>query len=146
MTTYLTPSMAAGRALIEAAPQGPVVMLNLLRFRALADYSEAPHLAPATPVTGAEAFEAYVAHTLPFLTETGGAVLFRGSATQTGGAYLIGPEAEPWDHVMLVRQNSLASFLSFNENPAYLAGLGHRTAALADSRLLPLSPADQTAA
>jgi hypothetical protein len=40
---------------------------------------------------------------------------------------------------MLVRQSSVASFLAFASHDAYLAGLGHRTAALEDSRLLPLS-------
>ena len=39
---------------------------------------------------------------------------------------------------MLVRQASAAAFLSFAQDAAYLAGLGHRTAALEDSRLLPL--------
>ena len=54
-----------------------------------------------------------------------------------GGTYLIGPPEERWDLVMLVRQNSISDFMAFTSNPAYLAGLGHRTAALADSRLLP---------
>jgi len=39
---------------------------------------------------------------------------------------------------MLVEQASAASFLAFAGDPAYLAGIGHRTAALEDSRLLPL--------
>jgi hypothetical protein len=32
----------------------------------------------------------------------------------------------------------VASFLEFASNPDYLAGIGHRLAALEDSRLLPL--------
>jgi hypothetical protein len=39
---------------------------------------------------------------------------------------------------MLVRQSSVASFMAFASNTAYLAGLGHREAAIEDSRLLPL--------
>jgi len=39
---------------------------------------------------------------------------------------------------MLIRQSSLDSFIAFTENAEYLAGLGHRRAALADSRLLPI--------
>ena len=39
---------------------------------------------------------------------------------------------------MLVRQSSAQSFLAFAGDAGYLAGLGHRTASLADSRLLPL--------
>lgn len=39
---------------------------------------------------------------------------------------------------MLVPQTSLASFMAFAADQGYLAGMGHRTAALEDSRLLPL--------
>jgi hypothetical protein len=39
---------------------------------------------------------------------------------------------------MLVRQSSVQSFLAFAQDAGYLAGLGHRTAAVEDSRLLPL--------
>ena len=39
---------------------------------------------------------------------------------------------------MLVRQQSVATFMAFASDEAILAGLGHRTAAVEDSRLLPL--------
>jgi hypothetical protein len=60
-----------------------------------------------------------------------------------GGPYLIGPEDEYWDRAILIRQKSVESFFAFANHEAYLAGLGHRTAALEDSRLLPLT-ADTT--
>lgn len=110
-------------------------MLNLLRFRNVADYSANPELAPAEPISGAEAFDRYVRHTLPFLRDSGGEVTFRG----VGGPFLIGPDHERWDMAMLVRQSGVASFLAFASHEAYLAGLGHRRAALEDSRLLPLT-------
>ena len=71
---------------------------------------------------------------MPILRETGGDLLFVG----LGGPFLIGPEDEQWDLAMLVRQSSIASFLHFASHEPYLAGLGHRIAAVADSRLLPL--------
>lgn len=40
--------------------------------------------------------------------------------------------------VVTKQQASVASFLAFATNKEYLAGIGHRTAALEDSRLLPL--------
>jgi hypothetical protein len=55
-----------------------------------------------------------------------------------GGPFLIGPPDERWDMAMLVRQQTVGSFLAFANDEEYVAGLGHRTAALADSRLLPL--------
>jgi len=39
-----------------------------------------------------------------------------------------------------VRQASIGEFIGFASNQGYLKGIGHRTAALEDSRLLPLSP------
>ena len=109
-------------------------MLNLLRFRPIADYSAAPALAPASPLSGRDAYRLYVEHTLPHLKASGGELLFYGH----GGHFLIGPANERWDAVMLVRQPSVGSFLAFASNQGYLAGMAHRTAALEDSRLLPL--------
>lgn len=135
MTTYLEPTQEAGRALFMRQLQGSIVMLNLLRFRDIADYSASPELAPSAPISGAEAFQRYIDHTLPYLRETGGDLVFLGS----GGPFLIGPDAERWDMAMLVRQASVESFMAFSNHGPYLAGLGHRTAAIEDSRLLPLT-------
>ena len=135
MKSYLEPTQAAGRELMQRGLRGPVVMLNLLRFRATADYSAFPDIAPAAPISGAQAYERYMEHTMPFLKESGGEILFFGE----GGPFLIGPEEEHWDRVMLVRQTSIEAFIGFVSHQDYLKGIGHRTAALEDSRLLPLS-------
>jgi hypothetical protein len=109
-------------------------MLNLLRFRDVADYSRSPQLAPPEPISGREAYDCYVRHTIPFLNASGGSLEFFG----TGGHNFVGPADERWDLVMLVRQASVNSFLAFASNEDYLAGIGHRTAALEDSRMLPI--------
>ncbi len=131
---YLEPSQAAGRAFMTHQLKGSVAMLNLLRFRDVADYSATPDLAPPTPITGQEAYQRYVKHTLPYLMQAGGDLIFVG----TGGQFLIGPPDERWDLTMLIRHASVEAFLSFASNEDYLAGIGHRMAALEDSRLLPL--------
>ena len=90
MQTYLEPTQEAGRALVMRGIPGEIVMLNLLRLRPVADYAANPELAPARPISG----DRYIAHTLPYLTESGGALLFLGE----GGAFLIGvtrPTAGP---------------------------------------------------
>ena len=74
-------------------------------------------------------------HAEPFLMASGGDVLFMGR----GGPFLIGPPEERWDAALLVRQRSVADFIAFAQNSEYLAGMGHRQAALEDSRLLPLA-------
>ena len=131
---FLEVTQEAGAALFARNISGEVVMLNLLRFRDVADYSANPELMPSEPISGPEAYQKYIDHTLPFLRESGGDLVFLGK----GGKYLIGPQEEKWDLVMLVRQNSLSDFIAFSSNQEYLAGMGHRTAALEDSRLLPL--------
>jgi uncharacterized protein (DUF1330 family) len=136
MTAYLEPTQDAGRALFMRGIVGNVVMLNLLRLRDVADYSAHPDLAPPTPISGAQAFERYMSHTMPFLNSSGGEVLFYGE----GGQFLIGPPGERWDRALIVRQHSVDSFMAFAQDEAYLRGLGHRSAAIEDSRLLPLVP------
>ncbi len=137
---YLDVTQEAGAAFFSQNITGAVTMLNLLRFREVADYSTSPELMPDEPISGAEAYQKYIDHTQPFLVESGGEVVFSGK----GGSYLIGPMDEQWDLVILVRQRSLTDFMAFSSNEAYMAGLGHRTAALADSRLLPIIETETT--
>ncbi|MDH3263398.1 MAG: hypothetical protein OEM24_05320 [Paracoccaceae bacterium] len=133
---HLDTTEEAARALFSRPSDGAVVMLNLLRFREVADYSASPQLAPPRQISGAEAYACYTVHTLPFLKASGGEILFEGK----GGPWFIGPADERWDHALLIRQASLSAFRAFASDPAYLAGIGHRAAALEDSRILPLLP------
>lgn len=131
---FLEPTYESGAALFRREITGEVVMLNMLRLREYADYSCNPELAPNTRISGREAFQKYVDHTMPFLNESGGALLLLGN----GGDFFIGPSDEQWDIVMLVKQSSVDSFFAFASNQEYLAGIGHRTASVLDSRLLPV--------
>ena len=133
--SYLDPTAESVAALFARRVTGPVAMLNLINLRETADYTTSPELAPSRPLSGREAFDRYVEHTLPFLRESGGELLFLGD----GGPYLVGPANEGWDLAMLVRQDSVQAFLAFASNQAYMAGIGHRTAAVRDSRMLPLA-------
>ena len=132
---YLMPTQEAGRNFVMRQIQGSVIMLNLLRFRKIADYSATPDLNPNEPISGEQAYKLYIEHTIPFLTISGGEILFMGK----GGNFLIGPTDEYWDAVLLIRQKSVKSFLSFESDQDYMKGIGHITAALEDSRLLPLA-------
>jgi hypothetical protein len=132
--TYLDVRPDTVRELFARVRVGPVVMLNLIRLREVADYSATLDLAPTELVTGAAAFDRYIAETLPVLRASGGDLAFLGS----GAGFLIGPTDERWDIVMLVRQKDLQTFLAFATNETIVAALAHRTAAVEDSRLLPL--------
>lgn len=129
---YIDPTQESGKEFFMRQMEGEVIMLNLLKYREVADYSAHPELAPETPISGREAYKLYMKHTLPFLEEAGGELVFYGK----GGHFLIGPMDESWDTVMLVKHKSAGKFMAFAQNLGYLKGVGHRTAALEDSRLL----------
>lgn len=131
---HLEPTRAAFDAFRAADLPGPVTMLNLVRFREQADYARSPELAPPDDVSGADAYLAYQRAVAPLLARVGGELV----ETATGGPVLVGPDDEHWDLVLLVRYPDVAAFTSLATDPDYLAVVGHRTAALADSRLLPL--------
>jgi uncharacterized protein (DUF1330 family) len=131
---FLEVSDENGAAFLSRNIKGEVVMLNLLRFREVADYTDHPDLSPDKAISGREAYQKYALHTLPLLEAAGGSLLYAGN----GGDFLIGPAGRGWDQVLLVRHKSVQAFMAFASDQDYLAGAGHRSAALLDSRLLPL--------
>lgn len=132
--TYIDATQEAGKAFFLRGIKGNVVMLNLLKFKEVADYSKHPELKPEFPISGKEAYDLYMKHTLPHLKASGGEILFKGK----GGEFLIGPTDVSWDAVLLVKQQNTEKFIQFAQNKEYLKGIGHRIAALEDSRLLPI--------
>ncbi len=132
--SYIDVSQENGAALARRQIPGELVMLNLLRFRDVADYTDFPDLAPPENISGREAYQKYMEHTEQFLRESGGSIVYAGN----GGEYLIGPEGKGWDMVLLIRQKSVESFFAFATNSECLKGVGHRTAAVWDSRIVPL--------
>jgi uncharacterized protein (DUF1330 family) len=115
--SYINPSPEQIAALRLLELDGPVVMLNLLRFR---------------PGGGAEDYARYGAAALPFLTKAGATVRYLGD----GAATVIGPDA--WDEVVLVEYPTVQAFFEMTGDPDYPSDL--RTGALADSRLYCTQP------
>ncbi len=132
--TYLYPTYEAGRDLMLKNIQGAIVNLNLIRLKEIADYSEFPEIAPASKISGYEAFMLYIDLAKPFVEQGGGEILFIGK----GDRFLIGPQDEQWDICMLIRQRNVSDFFAFEQNSDYMKITGHRSAAILDSRLLPL--------
>ncbi len=133
---HIHPERPAVEAFLARDLPGPVTMLNLLHFRETADYSSSPDLAPDGPTSGEEAYRLYSEAVAPLLAGVGGELV----SMLAGGPVLIGPADEHWDVLLLVRYPDVGAFLSMTTSPEYLAIAGHRTAALADSRLLPTQP------
>ena len=108
--------------LVKEDNGGPVVMLNLLRYK---------------PDGGRESYEAYGAKALPFLQEAGAEILFAGEAASP----LIGEESANWDTVILVRYPSVQAFLDMVTSEDYQAITHLRTEGLDRAELHPLSAA-----
>ena len=136
MTNYLAATPESGKQFyLDFHNKGKVVMLNLLKFKTTADYTNLESLKPEQEITGEDAYKLYMDCTLPELEKAGSRVLFYGKS----GHFLIGPEAKQWDAVLLVEHQSVTQFMAFAENENYLKTAGHRAAALEDSRLLPIT-------
>ena len=131
--TYVNPAPRAFEAFAARADAGPVVMLNMLRFRAEAEY---PAGSGHTPCSGREAYRRYIEVAERYVQGVGGKRIWLGGAPQT----LIGPAHETWDEVFLVEYPSRTAFLTMVADSGYRAITVHRTAALADSRLVALTP------
>ncbi len=112
--------------------EGPVVMVNLLRFKHRADGIDA-----GDGISGLEAYSRYGAAVMPHLARVGGRILMTLAATES----VIGPVDGEWDMVIAAEYPSRQAFLEMTSDPDYLAIHGHRAAALADSRLIACTPA-----
>ncbi|TBW54314.1 DUF1330 domain-containing protein [Marinobacter halodurans] len=132
--TSIHPSRPRLESLVrQFAPDEPVVMLNLLRFREDAAYAEEDNEAPCS---GREAYARYSKLALAQLSKVEAQPEWVGEAMVP----VIAPEDEDWDEVLLVRYPSAQAFLSMVSDPEYQAIVHHRTAALVDSRLIAMRP------
>ena len=111
---------------------GPIRMVNLLRFRDVADYGDAPDPAENGPSTGAEAYGRYGAVAIREVEAVGGRQFEASNAHMT----VIGPDTEDWDLVAIIEYPSPTAFLEMIAKPSYQAAVHHRTAGLADTRLI----------
>lgn len=87
-----------------------------------------------TDVTGRSAYQRYSKSAMPLVWEVGGQALW-----MEGPRRRDRPEGEAWDEVVLVYYPSRAAFVRMVRSDAYREIMLHRTAALADSRLIETS-------
>lgn len=134
MSKYIDANPEAGKDFYKNFhDKGKLVMLNLLKFRGTADYRNLEELKPAKEISGEDAYQLYMDGILPELEKAGSRIIYFGNSRN----FLIGPDWEKWDAVLLVEHESVLKFMEFAQNPDYLKIAGHRKAALEDSRLLP---------
>lgn len=126
---------AGGEFYLNFKKKGKVMMLNLLKFKSQADYTGFESLQPKEQISGEQAYELYTESIKEELRKRNSRILFYARSY----SFLIGPEHEKWDAILLMEHESAETFIEFSKSKVYLNNLGHRTAALEDSRLLPSS-------
>jgi uncharacterized protein (DUF1330 family) len=117
----LTPNLEQFQELVGASDEGPVVMLNLLKFKQ----------------GGEESYLRYGDAAAGMVEERGGRLLWSGRAEQV----LIGDPAVDWDVVVLVEYPSRAAFIEMVSSPEYLEAHAEREAGLERTVVLACSPA-----
>jgi uncharacterized protein (DUF1330 family) len=109
------PSGADLKKFLAEDPGGPVVMLNLLRFK-----------------EGRRArYEEYARAIRPFLDEYDASVLYVGDCSTA----LVAPGEHRWDTILIVRYPSRQAFSSMVADPNYQEITGMRTESLEDAVL-----------
>lgn len=112
----------------QGDPSEPVVMLNLLRYR---DVAEPGH--GVDGLTGRDAYSNYGKAFAELNPRFGGEPIWMGRGKHS----IIGDEE--WDIIILVRYPTRQQFIDMFNDPDYKAISPMRAAALADSRLLEMS-------
>jgi uncharacterized protein (DUF1330 family) len=113
------PSAEQIQALLASTDEGPVVMVNLLRFKPAAD-------APDEGMTGEEAYRLYGEKMVPFVESKGGRVIWMGRLS----SQVIGRGGEDFHQVAIVEYPSRKVFVEIAMDP-HVAKIGeHRAAGL----------------
>lgn len=125
---------------------GPVVMLNLNRYREAAAYDADPPAGGERNVSGREAYERYGAVAATVLERVGGKILWY---TQSQGT-VIGDATDAYDDVIAVWYPSLAAFIELATAPEVQVARADRIAGLQRAALIrcatgaePVLPAPQ---
>lgn len=120
------------KALMESDVSGPIVMLNLLKFRAKAEYADGRE----TDLTGIEAYGLYGQQVGEVVAAAGGKPVVSSVARNL----MIGQVSDLWDMVILVEFPSKEAFLGMGASPGMAEAGVHRAAGLQGQLLIQTSP------
>lgn len=134
-TAYIDPDRAAWDLFKSLPEDEPIQMLNLVRLKPKAEYP-ADHLDHGKDLSGLHAYRAYGRTTAHIFARVGGRQVWGGRPQ----VMVTGPQAEAWDLAFIAEYPTSAAFLEMVRDPEYRELVRHRTAGVADSRLLRLAP------
>ena len=131
MTAYIDPSRENWEVFKSLPRDRPIHKLNLIRFRDLAEYPEG-HANHGKGLTGAEAYAIYLEEFQKLVADDGAAMVWEAPLE----CVVTGPAGE-WDEAFVMGYPNSAAFMKMVKNEDYVRdALPHRTAAVADSRLI----------
>jgi hypothetical protein len=127
----VVPTPAQMQAMVEKGPEGPIVMVNLLKYRNRAAY-EADRAEAKENLSGREAYQRYGMTAFKHVSARGGGIAWMGPQQLV----FIGGTEQEWDDIVCVRYPSRQKFLEMVSDPDYLAATYHRDAGLERTALL----------
>lgn len=110
------------QAMQEPGPEGPIVMLNLLKFRERAEYPDGRE----PELSGREAYMRYGEAVSKLVQEYGGRAIFAADVTFLA----LGQVEELWDEVALVEYPNRAALFAMSTSPGWREIAVHRQAGL----------------
>jgi len=133
---YIDPGREAWELFKSLPREQPIHMLNLIRLRERADYPPG-HPNHGKEISGREAYREYGRTIAPHLARLKSRQVWAGAPQ----VMVTGPASEAWDLAFVVEYPGSQAFIDMVRDPDYRANVvPHRTAAVADSRLLRLEP------
>lgn len=122
VTNMVVPGAEQAAAFFSGEEDGPFVMVNLLKFKAKAEYPDGSD----SHLTGAEAYARYGKAVRAYVEAVGGKTGYAGPVS----GLLLGEVEELWDMVALAEYPSKAAMLAMIQNPDYQEIARHRAAGL----------------
>lgn len=131
MIAYIDPSRENFQVFKGLPRDTPIQMLNLIKLRDKAEYPEG-HPNHGKGLTGAEAYAIYKAGFQELVADSGAAMIWHPPME----CVVTGP-ADEWDEIFVMGYPNSGAFMAMVKNEDYARDvLPHRTAAVADSRLI----------
>jgi uncharacterized protein (DUF1330 family) len=132
---YIDPDREAWEVFKSLPRDRPIQMLNLVKLKPRAEYP-ADHPDHGRELTGLDAYRAYGRTTAHIFARVGGKQVWVGKPQ----VMVTGPAAEAWDIAFIAEYPTSDAFIAMVRDPEYRQLVAHRTAGVADSRLLRLDP------
>jgi uncharacterized protein (DUF1330 family) len=135
--SYIDPDRQAWEVFKSLPRDQPIQMLNLIRLKPKAEYP-AGHPDHGKDLSGLDAYRAYGRTTAHIFKRLGGRQIWAGKPQ----VMVTGPASEAWDLAFIAEYPTSDAFIAMVRDPEYRELVQHRTAGVADSRLLRLAPVE----